>query len=146
MKTTDAAVLEEPKIHEPTADAVVEPAIEGRPRTTSVGIKEAKIYVDGKFYSEADAKISVFDHGLLYGDGIFEGIRFYNGRVFRLGEHLDRLWDAARSICLEIPMTKQDMTDALLETIRQNHVRDGYVRLLVTRGTRNLGLNLMQSK
>ena len=146
MKTTDAAVLEEPKIHEPTADAVVEPAIEGRPRPTSVGIKEAKIYVDGKFYSEVDAKISVFDHGLLYGDGIFEGIRFYNGRVFRLGEHLDRLWDSARSICLEIPMTKQDMTDALLETIRQNHVRDGYVRLLVTRGIGNLGLNPMQCK
>src|SRR6266699_179791 len=90
MKTTDEAVLDEPKIHEPTADAVVEPAIEGRPRSTAVGIKEAKIYIDGKFYSEADAKISVFDPGLLYGDGIFEGIRFYNGRVFRLGEHLDR--------------------------------------------------------
>src|SRR5438309_5945051 len=146
MKTTYAAVLDEPKIHEPTADTVVEPAIEGRPRPTSVGIKEAKIYIDGKFYSEADAKISVFDHGLLYGDGVFEGIRFYNGRVFRLGEHLDRLWDSARSICLEIPMTKQDMTDALLETIRQNHVRDGYVRLLVTRGIGNLGLNQMQCR
>ena len=85
MKTTDAAVLDEPKIHEPTVDAVVEPAIEGRPRPTAVGIKDAKIYIDGKFYSEADAKVSVFDHGLLYGDGIFEGIRFYNGRVFRLG-------------------------------------------------------------
>ncbi len=88
MKTTDAAVLDEPKIHEPTAEAAVEPAIEGRPRPTAVGVKDAKIYIDGKFYSEADAKISVFDHGLLYGDGIFEGIRFYNGRVFRLGEHL----------------------------------------------------------
>jgi len=76
MKTTDAAVLDEPKIHEPTADSVVEPAIEGRPQPTAVGIKEAKIYIDGKFYSEADAKISVFDHGLLYGDGVFEGIRF----------------------------------------------------------------------
>src|SRR5438093_3808084 len=146
MKTTDAAVLDEPKIHEPTPDAVVEPAIEGRPRPTAVGIKDAKIYIDGKFYSEADAKISVFDHGLLYGDGIFEGIRFYNGRVFRLGEHLDRLWDSARSICLEIPMTKEEMTEALLETIRQNHLRDGYVRLLVTRGIGNLGLNPMQCK
>ena len=84
MKTTDAAVLDEPRIHEPTPDAVVEPAIEGRPRPTAVGIKDARIYIDGKFYSEADAKISVFDHGLLYGDGVFEGIRFYNGRVFRL--------------------------------------------------------------
>src|SRR6266498_2121663 len=110
MKTTDAAVLDEPKIHEPTADAVVEPAIEGRPRPTTVGIKDAKIYVDGKFYTEADARVSVFDHGLLYGDGIFEGIRFYNGRVFRLEEHIHRLWDSARSICLEIPMTMQDMT------------------------------------
>jgi branched-chain amino acid aminotransferase len=146
MKTTDAAVLDEPKIHEPTADAVVEPAIEGRPTPTAVGVKDAKIYIDGKFYSEADAKISVFDHGLLYGDGIFEGIRFYNGRVFRLGEHLDRLWDSARSICLEIPMTKEEMTEALLEAIRQNHLRDGYVRLLVTRGVGNLGLNPMKCK
>jgi branched-chain amino acid aminotransferase len=147
MKTTDAPVLDEPTIHEPTADAVVEPVIEGRPRPTAVGIKEAKIYIDGKFYSEVDAKISVFDHGLLYGDGIFEGIRFYNnGRVFRLCEHLDRLWDSARSICLEIPMTKQGMTEALLETIRQNHLRDGYVRLVVTRGIGNLGLNPTQCK
>src|SRR6267154_2292011 len=146
MKTTDAAVLDAPKIHEPTPDAVVEPAIEGRTRPGAVGIKDAKIYIDGNFYSEADAKVSVFDHGLLYGDGIFEGIRFYNGRVFRLGEHLDRLWDSARSICLEVPMTKQEMTEALLETIRQNHLRDGYVRLLVTRGIGNLGLNPMQCK
>ena len=146
MKTTDVAVLDEPKIHKPTADAVVEPAIEGRPRPTTLAIKDAKIYVDGKFYSEADAKVSVFDHGLLYGDGIFEGIRFYNGRVFRLGEHLDRLWDSARSICLEIPMTKQSMTEAVLETIRQNHMRDGYIRLLVTRGIGNLGLNPKQCK
>lgn len=146
MKTSDAAVLDEPKRHEPTANAVVEPAIEGRPRPSAVGVKEAKIYIDGKFYSEADAKVSVFDHGLLYGDGIFEGIRFYNGRVFRLGEHLDRLWDSARSICLEIPITKQSMTEAVLETIRQNHMRDGYIRLLVSRGVGNLGLNPKQCK
>src|SRR6201993_5612825 len=146
MKNTDAAVLDEPNIHEPTADAVVEPAIEGRPRHTAVGIKEAKIYIDGKFYSEADAKISVFDHGLLYGDGIFEGIRFYNGRVFRLEQHLERLWNSARSICLTIPMTRQEMTEALLETIRQNGLRDGYVRLFVTRGVGNLGLNPEQCK
>jgi len=121
MKTTDAAVLDEPKTHEPTADAVVEPAIESRPRPTALGVKEAKIYIDGKFYSEANAKISVFDHGLLYGDGIFEGIRFYSGRVFRLGAHLDRPWDSARSICLENPMTKHGMTHAILETIQKNH-------------------------
>jgi branched-chain amino acid aminotransferase len=145
MKTTDATVLDEPKIHEPGAEAVTEPAVESRPRRTT-GIKEAKIYIDGKFYSEADAKISVFDHGLLYGDGIFEGIRFYNGRVFRLEEHLHRLRDSARSICLEIPMTMREMSDAVLETIRQNHLRDGYIRLLVTRGIGNLGLNPTQCK
>jgi branched-chain amino acid aminotransferase len=145
MKTTDATVLDEPKIHEPGAEAVTEPAVESRPRRTT-GVKDAKIYIDGKFYSEANAKISVFDHGLLYGDGIFEGIRFYNGRVFRLEEHLLRLWDSARSICLEIPMTIRDMTEAVLETIRQNHLRDGYIRLLVTRGIGNLGLNPTQCK
>src|SRR5437588_836366 len=145
MKTTDVTVLDEPKIHDPSAQAVTEPAIGNRPRRAT-GVKEAKIYIDGKFYSEANAKISVFDHGLLYGDGIFEGIRFYNGRVFRLEEHLDRLWDSARSICLEIPMSKRDMTEAVLETIRQNHLRDGYIRLLVTRGIGNLGWNPEQCK
>src|SRR5881296_3355715 len=145
MKTTDATVLDEPKTHEATADAVIEPAIETRPRPAT-GVKEAKIYIDGKFYSEVNAKISVFDHGLLYGDGIFEGIRFYNGRVFRLEEHLSRLWDSARSICLGIPMSMRDMTEAVLETIRQNRLRDGYIRLLVTRGVGNLGLNPAQCK
>src|SRR6478752_7894336 len=145
MKTTDATVLEEPKARRRATEETIEPAIESRPRPTT-GVREAKIYIDGKFYSEANAKVSVFDHGLLYGDGIFEGIRFYNGRVFRLGEHLDRLWDSARSICLEIPMTKEGMTEALLETVRQNKVRDGYVRLIVTRGIGNLGLNPTQCK
>jgi branched-chain amino acid aminotransferase len=107
-------------------------------------VKESKIYIDGKFYSEANAKVSVFDHGLLYGDGIFEGIRFYNGRVFRLQEHLQRLWDSARSICLEIPRSRREMSEAVLETIRQNDLRDGYIRLLVTRGKGNLGLNPAQ--
>jgi branched-chain amino acid aminotransferase len=145
MKTTDAMVLDKPKTHVPGADAVIEPAVESRPRPAT-GIKDAKIYIDGKFYSEASAKISVLDHGLLYGDGIFEGIRFYNGRVFRLEEHLARLWDSARSICLEIPMSMRDMTEAVLETIRQNGLRDGYIRLLVTRGVGNLGLNPTQCK
>ncbi len=114
-------------------------------RTTSMA-KESQIYIDGKFCSEKDAKISVFDHGLLYGDGIFEGIRFYNGRVFRLEEHLERLWDSARSIMLEIPMSMPEMTEALLETIRKNGLRDGYIRLIVTRGVGNLGLNPVQCK
>ena len=100
-----------------------------------------KIYIDGVLYPEAEAKISVFDHGLLYGDGIFEGIRFYNGRVFRLEEHLERLWDSAKAIRLKIPISVDEMREATLETIRQNHLEDGYIRLLVTRGKGNLGLS-----
>lgn len=99
------------------------------------------IYIDGQFYPEAEAKVSVFDHGLLYGDGIFEGIRFYNGRVFKLREHLERLWDSARAILLTIPLTRDEMQAATLETIRKNGLRDGYIRLLVTRGKGNLGLS-----
>jgi branched-chain amino acid aminotransferase len=100
-----------------------------------------KIYIDGEFYEKEHAKVSVFDHGLLYGDGVFEGIRFYNGRVFRLEEHIDRLYDSARAICLSIPLDKAAMTEATLETIRQNGLKDGYVRLVVTRGAGDLGLN-----
>jgi branched-chain amino acid aminotransferase len=99
------------------------------------------IYIDGQFYPEAEAKVSVFDHGLLYGDGIFEGIRFYNGRVFKLTEHLERLWDSARAIMLTIPLTVEELEAATLETIRKNNLRDGYIRLLVTRGKGNLGLS-----
>src|SRR6266404_6483158 len=148
MKTTEASgtLIDEPRTGETTAKTAVKPAVDARGAESKTAVKDSMIFIDGKFYSQADAKISVFDHGLLYGDGIFEGIRFYNGRVFRLEEHLDRLWDSARSICLEIPMTKQNMTDAVLETIRQNHVRDGYIRLLVTRGIGNLGLNAKQCK
>ncbi|MEK0447335.1 MAG: branched-chain-amino-acid transaminase [Verrucomicrobiota bacterium] len=100
-----------------------------------------KIYIDGTFYPEPEAKISVFDHGLLYGDGIFEGIRFYDGRVFRLTEHLERLYDSAKAIALKIPLSFSEMEEATLETIRQNGLRDGYIRLLVTRGKGNLGLS-----
>jgi branched-chain amino acid aminotransferase len=102
---------------------------------------DLQIYIDGTFYPEPDAKVSVFDHGFLYGDGIFEGIRFYNGRVFKLTEHLERLWDSARALMLTIPMTMQEMEAATLETIRKNGLRDGYIRLLVTRGKGNLGLS-----
>ncbi len=102
---------------------------------------ELTIYIDGQYLPESEAKVSVFDHGLLYGDGIFEGIRFYNGRVFKLDEHLDRLWDSARAIMLTIPMTVKEMEAALLETIRKNGLRDGYIRLVVTRGKGNLGLS-----
>lgn len=100
-----------------------------------------QIYVDGDYYDEANAKVSVFDHGLLYGDGVFEGIRFYNRRVFKLEEHMERLYDSARAICLEIPTDREELTEALLETIRRNELSDGYVRLVVTRGVGDLGLN-----
>ncbi len=100
-----------------------------------------KIYIDGQFYDKENAKISVFDHGLLYGDGVFEGIRFYNGRVFRLEEHMARLYDSARAICLNVGLSRAELTEALLETIRQNDLHDGYVRLVVTRGPGDLGLN-----
>jgi branched-chain amino acid aminotransferase len=100
-----------------------------------------KIYIDGKFYGEQDAKISVFDHGLLYGDGIFEGIRAYNGRVFKLKEHIDRLFYSAKAILLSIPLTHEQVCAAVVETCRQNKITDGYIRLVVTRGPGGLGLN-----
>jgi branched-chain amino acid aminotransferase len=100
-----------------------------------------KIYIDGTFYEQSEAKISVFDHGLLYGDGVFEGIRFYQDRVFRLDEHMDRLWDSAKAITLDIPLSRAAMIEATLETIRHNDLHDGYIRLLVTRGVGSLGLS-----
>lgn len=100
-----------------------------------------KIYIDGKYYDEANAKISVFDHGLLYGDGIFEGIRAYHGRVFRLKEHIDRLFCSAKAILLDVPMSHEEIVRAVVETCRHNNIRDGYIRLLVTRGAGTLGLN-----
>lgn len=100
-----------------------------------------KIYIDGKYCSEKDAKISVFDHGLLYGDGIFEGIRAYNGRVFKLKEHIDRLYCSAKALLLTIPLSPAEMTEAVVATCRRNKIRDGYIRLLVTRGVGTLGLN-----
>lgn len=102
---------------------------------------EMKIYIDGEFYEREDAKISVFDHGLLYGDGVFEGIRFYAGRVFQLDEHIRRLLDSARAIALDIPLAAPELSAAVLQTIRANGLTDGYVRLVVTRGTGDLGLN-----
>ena len=100
-----------------------------------------KIYIDGKFCSERDAKVSVFDHGLLYGDGVFEGIRAYNGRVFKLKEHIQRLFSSAKAILLEIPLTQTQMVKATVETIHANKLRNCYVRLIVTRGIGSLGLN-----
>ena len=100
-----------------------------------------QIYIDGEFYSEEDAKISVFDHGLLYGDGVFEGIRVYDGRVFELDAHIDRLYASAQTIALEIPLSRAELIEAMMETIRRNELDDGYVRLVVTRGMGDLGLN-----
>ena len=103
--------------------------------------KEPLIYLDGKFLEKSKATVSVFDHGLLYGDGVFEGIRAYNGSVFRLVDHIDRLYDSAKSIRLKIPLTKHEMTEAVLETIRRNELRDAYVRLVITRGAGDLGVD-----
>jgi branched-chain amino acid aminotransferase len=100
-----------------------------------------KVYIGGRLYEKADAKISVFDHGLLYGDGVFEGIRSYSGRVFRLADHVDRLYDSARGIHLVIPMTKASMAEAVVSTLKSNNLRDAYIRLIVTRGAGSLGLD-----
>ena len=100
-----------------------------------------KIYLDGEFVNEENAKVSVFDHGVLYGDGIFEGIRAYNGRVFKLKEHVDRLFSGARAIMLEPPVNKEEMQEIVLETLRQNNLRDAYIRLVITRGKGDLGLD-----
>jgi branched-chain amino acid aminotransferase len=100
-----------------------------------------KVFIDGKYCAERDAKVSVFDHGLLYGDGIFEGIRAYNGRVFKLDEHIERLFSSAKALLLKIPMSRPAISRAVVETCRVNRVRDGYIRLLVTRGPGTLGLN-----
>jgi len=103
--------------------------------------KELQVYVNGKFVDKSKATVSVFDHGLLYGDGVFEGIRVYGGNVFKLDEHIARLYDSAKSIRLKVSVTAQRMTEAVLETVRKNHLRDAYVRLVVTRGPGDLGVD-----
>jgi len=100
-----------------------------------------KVYINGKLFDKPDAKVSVYDHGLLYGDGVFEGIRVYEGKVFRLKEHVERLYESARHIYLEIPMGREQMTEAVLDTVRANDKRNGYIRLVVTRGAGYLGLD-----
>ncbi len=100
-----------------------------------------KVYINGKLYPKEDAKISVFDHGLLYGDGVFEGIRCYNGRMFKFSEHIDRLYNSARAIYLEIPMTKEEVKNAVKDTLDANNMKDSYIRLVVTRGMGKLGLD-----
>ena len=99
------------------------------------------IYLDGKFVPREEAKVSVFDHGFLYGDGVFEGIRAYNGRVFRLEEHLDRLYDSAKTIDLSVPVSKAEFGEIILETLRKNNLREAYIRPIVSRGVGDLGLD-----
>jgi branched-chain amino acid aminotransferase len=103
--------------------------------------KELEVYIDGKYYPKSQAKVSVFDHGLLYGDGIFEGIRAYEGVVFKLKEHIDRLYSSAHMIMLSIPVSREEMLNIVLETLRKNSLKDSYIRLVVTRGVGDLGLN-----
>ena len=103
--------------------------------------KELIVYIDGEYYPKSQAKISVYDHGLLYGDGVFEGIRAYNGVVFKLKEHIDRLYRSAHSIMLQIPIEADEMTRAVLGTLRRNKLNDAYIRLVVTRGVGDLGLD-----
>ncbi len=100
-----------------------------------------KVYVNGKLYDKKDAKVSVFDHGLLYGDGVFEGIRSYNRRVFRLAQHIDRLFESAHTIMLRVPLSKQALTAAVVQTLKANALDDAYIRLVVTRGEGDLGLD-----
>ncbi len=100
-----------------------------------------KVNINGKLYDKADAKISVYDHGLLYGDGVFEGIRAYSGKVFRLTEHIQRLYESARAIHLEIPISPGEMAGAVKGTLEANNLRDAYIRLVVTRGAGSLGLD-----
>jgi branched-chain amino acid aminotransferase len=102
---------------------------------------ELQVYIDGVYYPKSQAKVSVYDHGLLYGDGVFEGIRAYNGVVFKLKEHIDRLYRSAHAITLRIPLTKEAMTEAVLETLRKNKLTNAYIRLIVTRGVGDLGLD-----
>lgn len=103
--------------------------------------KELVVYIDGEYYPKSQAKISVYDHGFLYGDGVFEGIREYNSVVFKLREHIDRLYRSAHAITLKIPITKEEMIKSTIETLRKNSLKDSYIRLIVTRGLGDLGLD-----
>lgn len=107
---------------------------------------ELIIYLNGEYVKKSEAKVSVFDQGLLYGDGVFEGIRVYNSRVFKCKEHVDRIFNAAKAIMLDVPISKEEFTEAILETCRRNEIKEGYIRPVITRGVGNLGLNPKNSK
>lgn len=104
------------------------------------------VYINGKYYKKEEAKISVFDHGFLYGDGVFEGIRVYNCLVFKFKEHIDRLYESAHTIMLNIPQTKQEIIDATIETLKKNRLKDAYIRLIISRGEGDLGLDPRKCK
>src|SRR5207245_852272 len=124
-----------------TVGATLLSRIQPHPRFFEKAKPMTKIYINGKLYDKHEARVSVYDHGLLYGDGVFEGIRIYNGKVFRLKEHIERLYESARHIWLEIPMAREQMTEAVLLTVRANEKQDGCIRLVVTRGAGSLGLD-----
>ena len=108
--------------------------------------KEKLVYLDGEYLPQSQAKLSVYDHGFLYGDGVFEGIRAYNGRVLKLKEHIDRLYASAKAIYLTIPVSKEEMFEIVLSSFRKNNITDGYCRLVVSRGVGDLGLDPKKSK
>ena len=107
---------------------------------------ELEVYLDGKWVPKSQAKISIFDHGLLYGDGVFEGIRSYNCLIFKLKEHLNRLWESAHTLLLKMPMTQKELTGAIVETLKRNRLRDSYIRVVITRGVGDLGLDPQKCK
>jgi branched-chain amino acid aminotransferase len=111
-----------------------------------LGAKDPVVYVDGEWVRKSQASVSVYDHGLLYGDGVFEGIRAYDGVIFRFKEHLDRLYSSAKSIRLQIPLSPEEMTNAVVETLKRNDLRDAYIRLVVTRGKGDLGVDPRKCK
>lgn len=105
------------------------------------GMSKMQVYIDGKYYEKENAKVSVFDHGFLYGDGVFEGIRIYSGKIFKLEEHLDRLYKSAKALMLEIPLTPDELKNDVEDAVRHNQKTDGYIRLVVSRGEGDLGVN-----
>lgn len=120
-------------------------ALQSKPLTNSENATSMQIFLNDRLVPKEQAVVSVFDHGLLYGDGVFEGIRIYHGKVFLLTEHIDRLYESAHAIRLQIPLSKQEMTDAVNETVKANQLTDGYIRLVITRGSGSLGLDIRRT-
>src|SRR5690348_14070041 len=117
------------------------PAQAPTPLSSLQRLMSRQVYISGKLVPAEQATVSVFDHGLLYGDGVFEGLRSYQGKVFRIGQHVERLYDSARAIRLDIPMSREEMAGAINDTVKANGIKDGYIRAVVTRGAGTLGLD-----